>query len=244
MINKSAIECKLESKMTDKFTSSADNPKTAIHLTALAGAGICAVLPIGIDVWALRTAEVIMIICIADLYHEKISKSAARGILASSFAQLVGEHAAIAALAAADTANLLNPALAYCIKAGIAVGLIEAIGHEALKHYEKKYQNPESKEITAFDAMCAAGAAADAARIITSVSSFVIDPYEKAAQVPHTASNAISFTGSREGFSFGHSESYWKDKIVKAIAAGDKSGRDYAEKRLKEAIENRLLSAK
>lgn len=165
MMNKDDIERKLESRMTEKFNSASGNPKLAIHLSAAAGAVICALLPIGLDVWGLRTCEVIMVICIASLYGEKLTKSAARGILVSSFAQLVGEAAALTALEAADVANLLNPVVAYGIKTSVAVGLIEAIGHEALKHYEAKHKAPEKRKITAFDAMCAVGGVADAARI-------------------------------------------------------------------------------
>lgn len=169
MMSKDDIERKLESKMTEKFNSASGNPKLAIHLSAAAGAVICAILPVGLDVWALRTCEVIMIICIASLYDEKLTKSAARGILVSSFAQLVGEATALTLLTAANTANLFNPVVAYGIKSSIAVGLIESIGHEALKHYERKHKDPEKQTITAFDAMCAVGGIADAARIVNAV---------------------------------------------------------------------------
>lgn len=172
-MKKDDIERKIESEMTQKFKAASGNPKLAIHLAAVAGAFICALLPIGIDVWGLRTCEVIMIICIASLYGEKLTKAAARGILASSFAQLVGEAAALTALEAADVANLLNPCLAYGIKASIAVSLIEAIGHEALKHYDKKYKAGEKRKLTAFDAICVAGGAADVARITKVVGNFI-----------------------------------------------------------------------
>ena len=82
-MKKDDIERKIESEMTQKFKAASGNPKLAIHLAAVAGAFICALLPIGIDVWGLRTCEVIMIICIASLYGEKLTKAAARGILAS-----------------------------------------------------------------------------------------------------------------------------------------------------------------
>lgn len=57
MAVKAAIENKLESKMVEKFQATSD-VKTAIHLTALAGAAICAALPIGVDVGALRLGPV------------------------------------------------------------------------------------------------------------------------------------------------------------------------------------------
>lgn len=144
-----------------------------------------------------------MIICIASRFGEKLTRSAARGILASSFAQLVGEGAALSALAAADAANLLNPLLAYGIKSSIAVGLIEAVGHIALRHYEKKYEDLKKKQITAFDAICVAGGIADVARV-TSLAGDLI----KALHAPSSNTSAqVAFTGSHEGFSAGHSES-------------------------------------
>lgn len=235
MAVKAAIEKKLESQMVEKFQSVSDT-KIAIHLTALVGAAICAALPIGVDVGALRLAEVIMIICIASRFGEKLTRSAARGILASSFAQLVGEGAALSALAAADAANLLNPLLAYGIKSSIAVGLIEAVGHIALRHYEKKYEDLKKKQITAFDAICVAGGIADVARV-TSLAGDLI----KAPHAPSSNTSAqVAFTGSREGFSAGHSESWWKKKIAEAIAEGNAASRRHAEKRLEEAIQDRL----
>lgn len=206
MMNKDNIECKLESKMTEKFNSASDNPKAAIHLTAAAGAAICAILPIGLDVWALRTCEVIMIICIASLYDEKLTKSAARGILASSFAQLVGETAALTALEAANTANLLTPFVAYGIKASVAVGLIESVGHEALKHYETKHKTPKETKITAFDAMCAVGGIADAIRITNAAKMTLMEkPCDSGLQntisdtltsSTHGNANSLSFCGN------------------------------------------------
>lgn len=169
MLNETNIERKVEAKMTQKFSSESGNPKHAIHMAAVAGAGICALCPIGLDVYALRTCEVIMIICIAALYKEKLTKAAARGIFASSFAQLVGENLALASLAAANSANILNPLLAYGIKSSIAVGLIEAVGHTALNHYKKKYASKTDNKITAFDAICAVGGIADATRIVNAV---------------------------------------------------------------------------
>lgn len=237
MAVKAKIEKKLESQMVDKFQSVSDT-KTAIHLTALAGAAICAALPIGIDAWALRFAEVVMIICIASSFGEKLTPSAARGILASSFAQLVGEGAALAALAAADAANLLNPLLAYGIKSGIAVGLIEAIGYIALRHYEKKYEDLEKKQITAFDAVCVLGGIADAARVASLAGDLIKVPDAPSGN----AAAQIAFTGSREGFSAGHSESWWKKKIAEAIANDNMASRRLAEKRLEEAIRDRLAN--
>lgn len=235
MAANAAIEKKLESQMVGKFQSVSDT-KIAIHLTALVGAAICAALPIGVDAWALRLAEVIMIICIASRFGEKLTRSVARGILASSFAQLVGEGAALSALIAADAASLLNPLIAYGIKSSIAVGLIEAIGHTALRHYEKKYEDLKKKQLTTFDAICVVGGIADIARAASLAGDLIETPNVLA---DNTAAQ-VTFTGSREGFSDGHSESWWKKKIAEAIAEGNTSGRRLAEKRLEEAIQARL----
>lgn len=137
---------KMEEKITKamkKAFSSTKNRKRAIHVTALAGAGIVAILPIGSDVVGLRVAEVTMVICIAGSYGEKLTKSAAKGLMLSSFAQLAGEAAAITALEAAEASKIasaatgVGPLIAYGIKSSIAVSLIETVGHLVMNYYEK-----------------------------------------------------------------------------------------------------------
>lgn len=172
MKSKDEIEQEITGKMTDSFQFRAKNPQKAIHWSAAAGAGICAILPVGLDAWALRLCEVVMVICIASLYGEKLTKSAARGIMASSFAQLVGEAAAYTALEAANAAGVLTPAAAYAIKMPIAVGLIEAVGHAAWKHYAGKARSSGEKRVTAFDVISVVGVAADAVRVAEAVNNF------------------------------------------------------------------------
>lgn len=181
-------------------------------MAAAARAVICAVLPIGFDVWGLRTCEVIMVICIASLYDEKLTKSAARGILVSSFAQLAGETAAFTALETADTVNLLNPAVAYGIKASVAVDLIEAIGHEALKHYDAKHKTPEKQKMTAFDAMCVVGGVADVVRIAN-----VAETAISGKSCNYGLQNTVPDTLNSSACGNTNSISFCGDKILKQI---------------------------
>ena len=121
MRTKNQIEKELMEKMQNAFSTTQDRRK-AVHLAAAAGAGIVAALPIGIDAWALRLCEVIMVVCIASSYGERLTKSSAKGIMLSSFAQLAGEAAAIAALEAAEAAKIasvgtgIGPVAAFAIK--------------------------------------------------------------------------------------------------------------------------------
>lgn len=141
-----------------------------------------------------------MVLCIASLYGEKLTKATARGILASSFGQLAGEAVALTALEAANGAGFRNPALAYAIKSGVAVALIEAIGHAALRHYEARQDSP-----TLFDAMCAAGGMADLARAEEAISA-ALSQAPAAAPVPEleadpaveTTFGAVSFCGTAD----------------------------------------------
>ncbi len=240
-----SLENKMESKMMSSFQTNADNPKVAIHVTAVAGAGICAALPIGVDAWALRIAETIMVCCIATLYGEKLTRSAARGILASSLAQFVGEAAALTALEAANAANILTPWVAYGIKAGVAVSLIEAIGHTAVSHYENKYKTVDPKKFTAFDAVCVAGGVAEVVRIANMAGELSDQAVDTAAAIPpdSTVAGDISFLGRYKGYSMGHSIDYWKEKLAQAIKDGRPSGIHYAEKRIKECLEDAVKHA-
>lgn len=156
-----------------------------------------AMLPIGVDAWALRATEWIMIVCIASSYGEKLTKSAAKGVLLSSFAQLVGETAAIAALEAAETSKVLSAptgaglAVAYGIKSSIAVGLIEAVGHCVLASYE----TPTGAASKACRVAEAIGAAADVARLANAVSVLAVDQTYIGSERTQAA---ISFTGDEK----------------------------------------------
>lgn len=110
-----------------------EKAKKVVHGTAAAGALTVAVLPIGPDAIALRGEEIAAIIVVAKLYNRKITEGAASGLMASGFAQMVGEKLALAAL---EASNAAGPA-AYFIKAGIAVSLIEAVGNCAIDYFEE-----------------------------------------------------------------------------------------------------------
>ena len=155
------IENKIAAVMQKKFNS-AKNRKKAIHLASAAGAGIVATLPIGTDVIGLRACEIIMIMLIAESYGEKLTKSAAKGLMLSSFAQAVGEKAAIATLEALEAAKMLTGPVAWGVKAGVAVALIESLGHMVIRYYE----NPKSLGAKACKVAEGVGLAADVGRVI------------------------------------------------------------------------------
>ena len=137
----SKIKIKTEKKLQKIFDKMAcENPKNAIHGTAAAAAGIVALLPIGVDAWALRLCEIFMLISIYSHFGIKISKSVAESLMSAAFMQAVGETAAYIALESADTAAIATGGLgapaAFAIKFGIASGLIEAVGWTTVKYLE------------------------------------------------------------------------------------------------------------
>lgn len=239
MFGLNKIEKELTTRMQETFSSTEDR-KMAIHLTAVAGAGIVAALPWGVDAWALRLAEIIMVICISSSYGEKLTKSAAKGIMLSSFAQLAGEAAAITALEAAETAKVatlatgVGPVAAYGIKSGIAVTLIETVGHLVIAYYEKS-DSFGAKTCKWAEKI---GFTADIARVVAVTAEYNENLNESNTDVEND--KYISFTGTKEGYSGGHSESWWKKKAIEAEVNNDRSGYKYAMKRLEEAVENRV----
>lgn len=200
------VKKKAEDKLQKIFDNMAcENPEKAIHGTATAAAGIIALLPIGVDAWALRLSEVLMLISIYSHYGVKLSKSAAESMMSAAFMQAVGEVAAITALEAADAAAISTGGLgalpAYGIKVGIAVSLIETVGWTTVKYLEGN--KIAEKAIHIADSI---GVAADIARI-TGV--FMKDE-EKATPVlsePAAKSGGVvSFTGCYAG----RTEAGWK----------------------------------
>ena len=192
------IEKKLTLAMNNAFSSTSDRKK-AIHFAAVAGAAIVAVLPIGIDAWVLRLAEIIMVICIASSYGEKLTKSAAKGLFLSSFAQLAGESLAFASLEALEITKVassptgVGPAAAYAVKTTIAVSLIETVGHMVIAYYEKP-DGVGSKLCTSAEGI---GAVADVMRLVMATSD-AIDAQSDQQLSSSSASKkvAIPFTGS------------------------------------------------
>ena len=158
----------IQKKMEKIFKAMAcDNPYEAVHATAVAAAGIVALLPVGLDAWALRTAEILELASIYSHYGVKISTSMAKTIMTSAFAQTVGEAVALAALEAADGAIILNPAIGYSIKCGVAVSLIEAIGIATIKSLDGG--GSEAAEALV-NAMCAVGLGGDLNRVASGIS--------------------------------------------------------------------------
>lgn len=234
-LSKKKIEVQLTEKMQNAFRTTQDR-KNAVHLAAAAGAGIVAALPIGIDAWALRLCEVILVICVASSYGEKLTKSAAKGLMLSSFAQLAGETAAITALEAAEAAKVatfgtgIGPIAAFTIKSGIAVGLIESVGWLVISYYEKK----DGFGAKACKAAENIGFIADISRLTTAAGEALASGTDR-----KSGSSQISFTGQTEGTYRGHSESYLRDRLKSAIKRGDEIDIKYYTEQLKKAIINR-----
>ena len=176
-----------------------------------------------------------MVVCIASSYGERLTKSAAKGIMLSSFAQLAGETVAIAALEAAEAAKYatvgtgIGPVAAFTIKSGIAVGLIEAVGWLVISFYESK-DGFGAKACTAAERI---GFVADVPRLTGAVSDAV------SSNDREVKSSSISFTGQKEGKYHGHTESYWRSRLESAIKRGDPIDIKYYTEWLEKAIANR-----
>lgn len=180
-------DCEEKERLLEKTMAAAfaktKNRNLAIHLTAAAGAGIVAAAPPPVDSWLLRAAETIMVVLLANSYGEKLTKAAFKGVCLSGAAQLVGEAVALTALEAFKAATLGG---GYIVKAAVATGLIEAVGHSVVAYYE----NPESAGAKACKLGVAIGAAADACR----VAKLVLPAKEAVAA--SAGSGEIAFTGS------------------------------------------------
>lgn len=189
--NDSLLKKKTASKLEKVFKKMAcKDPKKAIHATALSSALIVAALPIGVDAWALRLCECMMLMSIYAHYDIELSQSAAESLLTAAFAQAVGESAAYAALEAADAAAILTGGTSLAICIPIAAGLIETVGWTTIKYIEG---NGIAK--AAIRSMEAVGGMADMARLADAVSGSAA---VKAAETSVTGgkNGTISFRGT------------------------------------------------
>lgn len=166
------------------------DPKKAIHTTALSSAMIVAALPIGIDAWALRLCECLMLMSIYSHYNIKLSQSAAESLLTAAFAQAVGEAAAYTALEAADAAAILTGGTRLAICIPIAAGLIEAVGWTTIKYIEG-----DGAAKAAIRAMEVIGGASDVKRLANTVSNTAIAETSNSL-AGNNNSNSISFRGT------------------------------------------------
>lgn len=112
-------------------------PPKRIHVWALVGAATAAKLPIGLDAKALSAEEITMIINIGSMFGRSLTRSAAEGFFAANVATVVGQTAAFAAF---EAANAGYPAT-IPIKASIAAGLIELVGHAAFESFRQEYEH-------------------------------------------------------------------------------------------------------
>ncbi len=229
---KTKIEKKLQ-KIFDKMAC--ENPEDAIHGTALTAAGVVALLPIGIDAWALRACEIYMLMSIYSHYGVKLTKSTAESLMTAAFAQAVGEAAAYIALESANAAAYATGGLgapaAYAIKVGIATTLIEAIGWTTVKHIEGN--KLASAAIHIADGI---GVASDVSRVVGAIAGTSTTTTSSAS----SPSNPISFTGAiKEGTHLGHVESYWKLQYEIALKNGNTASAEHYWNWWQKAIANR-----
>lgn len=189
--NEDSLKKKAAEKLNKVFKKMAcKDPRKAIHATALSSALIVAALPIGVDAWALRLAECLMLMSIYAHYDIKLSQSAAESLLTAAFAQAVGEAAAYAALEAADAAAVLTGGISLAICIPIAAGLIEAVGWTTIKYIEG---NGVAK--VAIRTMEIVGGVADINRLANAVSASVPTETSDSSAISST-NNPISFTGA------------------------------------------------
>ncbi len=105
--------------------------RSRIHWWAAIGGATAAALPVGADATALAAEEVLMTIRVAAMFGEKISKSAAEGLIASSIGSVAGT-------AIFESLNLGYPATIPA-KTLIAIGVIESLGNAIYEIYDNKY---------------------------------------------------------------------------------------------------------
>ena len=187
---------------------------TTVHLTAAAGAATVAILLPPADAFALRAEEIGMILKIGKLYGIKMTRSAAKGLFISGFAQLVGEKAALTAL---EGANLAGPA-AYPIKASIAVSLIEAVGYASIRHFEGS--KPAAIACGIMEGLGAAHDIVNTYHLITdSVSCTTVPDASSSISFGHMSTPASSIRKAakalQEGKSMNYVMSYLKDAAQK-----------------------------
>lgn len=107
--------------------------RARIHAWAVAGGATAGALPVGADAVALASEEILMTINIAAMFGEKISKSAAEGIIVSTVGTVAGT-------AIFESLNVGYP-FTIPAKIAVAVGVIETLGHTIYEYYDKKYND-------------------------------------------------------------------------------------------------------
>lgn len=105
-----------------------------IHRYAVAGAAFAAI-PLPVTTTGLATIETHLIGFIGSIYGDPMS-GAATAATGGSLA-IAGQGLKWAALQLCG----LVPVAGIPIRMGIAAGVIEAIGHGIIQHYERKYPN-------------------------------------------------------------------------------------------------------
>lgn len=209
-----------------------DDPYEAICTTAGAAAAIVAVCPVGIDAWALRMAEVFMLVSIYAHYGVKLSTSMARTVMLSGFAHRIGEGAALAALEAANVAVVANPFLGYLIKSGIAVTLISIVGLITIKSLDGS-DSPAAKDLV--NAMCSIGLGGDLNRAITAVGNIGGIP----SNTEYAAKLEEKIAKARENTEFGEQslKNVYEDPCSESSGAYEMLAKKYWDKRLDSLVD-------
>ena len=228
--HESAAKAKVRKKLRKVFRKMAcKNVKHAIHGTAISAAAIVAILPIGMDAWALRLAEIYMLLSIYSHYGIELSESAAESLLTAAFAQAAGELAAFAALEAADVAAVATAGASYLICYGIAAGLIETIGWLTVRKLEG---SKAAKAV--ISSMEAVGAVADVMRVESAIGAALTDGDAIGRVSAH--GHEVSFCGSYAG----STESQWLNAAF--AASNETSSVNYASN-VRNCIKNAAMAS-
>lgn len=103
--------------------------RNVIHKWAAAGATTAGALPVGADAAALFGEEVLMVIHVASLFGQSISKKTASQAIAT------GTLGVVAGTAIFESLNVAYP-FTIPAKIAVAVGVIEALGNATYEFYK------------------------------------------------------------------------------------------------------------
>lgn len=107
------------------------NDKDTIHRWVGAMASTVGALPAGVDVIALKEEEIAMVIHVAGLFGMSLTHSAAEGIIAAEFGEVIGGTAIF------ESVNNGYPSTIPA-KISIAGGVLDTLGKAAYYYFEKK----------------------------------------------------------------------------------------------------------
>ena len=113
----------------------------AIH-TATVAAGASGIIPIPVaDAIPMSAAQVLMIIGLGKIFDQKVSESAAKGLLGAAASTFVGREL-----------FKFIPVVGWITSAGIAAGVTEAVGWTVAVDFAKSYRQEYERKKNAEDA--------------------------------------------------------------------------------------------